>query len=83
MLRTEEWQAEVDWGISTVIVDVHEGEEVHVATPLLREFGILADNLEEVVSYAQVDPEFAWRIPYDTVAAALTQKGFVKHVDPT
>lgn len=76
--RTEEWQIEVEWGISTLVVEVQDDEAILVAEAMLEEFGFTKnDGIEDVDPGRQ---RFVMRIPYARAAERLGELGF-KRVD--
>lgn len=74
--RTEEWQIEVDWGLSTLLVEVHDDEAVLCSSEILPELGLTEDDGEWVADA----PREKWvlRVPYSKAAERLKEAGFTR-----
>ena len=77
LLRTEDWTREADWGISTAVVEVFEGEQVFISYEIAREFDISPDEGRDVARFEK----FVLLVPYARVAQALGAQFYVKQ-DP-
>lgn len=73
MTRTETWTTEVDGMVSTLILDVLDGDLVHVRDDMMDELDLPRER--EVVE-GFVRPQFVWEVRYERVASRLHEKGF-------
>ena len=81
VIREEQWTTNlggVNGMVSTVLVEVRDGDKVWVADSLLAEFDLdttsgelIPDSLREVE---------VWSFPYHVVSTALRQKGWARAV---
>lgn len=83
MIRTEEWTKDYEGMITTVVVGVYDGEQVHpavvgdhvrVAPDIAQEFG-LPEGVEDADGFQQ--KFFRWH-PYSDVAGVLTEAGWTR-----
>lgn len=79
VVRTETWNCLVEWGVSTVVVEVHSGEKVRVADKVAEELGL--DELHARPFVDGFKERFSAEYPYFEVAAALNRNGYVLNRD--
>ena len=74
MLRTEEWTHDFHGMINTLMLDVLEGEVVHMDPHFKDEFKVDPAASKEVVSeYSQ---HFVWEFQYETFKGYLEEAGW-------
>lgn len=78
-MKTEEWTKDFHGMINTAVMDVRDGNVVHVTDELMDEFDIPKEH--EVVQ-GGVNPRFVWEVPYDTMVERLRADGWEKRADP-
>lgn len=74
ILRTEEWTKEVDWGTTTLVVYVYEGDKVHVSPEFVHEMGFNPDKAKEIVP--EFSQHFVHEFGYEEVAERLREDGW-------
>jgi hypothetical protein len=71
-LRTEEWTVDVDWGVSTALINVFEGEVVHVSDSVMVEMGLTLGDYPQGVE----NESFYHVVPYEEFRNIIGNKGF-------
>lgn len=78
--RVEEWTKDIYGMISTVVVEVREGDMVWISDEILEELHIPQEGIQEVVD-GLARPRFVWSVPYEATKTALALDGWT-HVRP-
>lgn len=81
MSRYEDWTKDDNGMVTTVVVEVRDGDVVHVADELLPEFEL--DPAKGVATTNTFRERFVYEFPYDVVAGQLRATGWSKADNPT
>lgn len=77
ILRRESWSKEVDWGVTSMVILIREGEVVHISDEVMTELGLtLGDHLQGVENES-----FYHAVPYTIVRDELHRQGFAYEGD--